>query len=322
MVMDLDFFAHHRPTPSTPWVVPVTALTTSLFRLRGVRVRFEGHRGPGAERAIFACNATHQFDLVPIRWLFHKAGHPVVTLSKGKNYHGLLMRTFCTELGSVPLVSRGYIIAMDFEAVHQRRPTNEEYRALRDHVNDDTPLPPLPALRAMATTHRSVLGHPFDGSCTYAEAVRTLYRDMMTRTLALCRQANSQGHDLQMFPQGSSSQRLSRGHIGAVQLAHALGQPLVPVGVNGCLDVFPRRRSIRMARGEIVLRVGEPWVPPLQELPAGFRPFHPDDEAKHRQVLDAATAGLMERINALLDPRYQWSKDRQSDGAQGVKRFV
>ncbi len=323
MVMDLAFFEQHSPVPSEPWARSVTGLTRRLFRRAGLEVVIEGRERLGQTPCLLALNATHQYDLVPIRYAFRVAGHDVVTLSKGKNYHGLAMRTFSVKLGSVPLVSRGYIIVMDFLALHGRKPDEQEYRALRDLLDAGTPLPSRPTLDAVATRPRSMLGRPFAPAREpYRDAALALYREMMDRTLAHCRAAMSRGHDVQIFPQGSSSTRLSEGHIGAVQLAHALGVPVLPVGVSGCLTVLPKHRSIRMAPGRVTMRVGEAFRPDLTGLPAGFTAFDPGDERAAAPVLRRATDDLMERINLLLDPAYRWAEDRQSDGAVGVRRFA
>lgn len=323
MVMDLKFFEGHDPTPSERWVRAITVLTRRRFRKHGLEVRINGRERLGGEPCLIACNATHQYDLVPMRYAFHTSGHPVVTLSKGKNYHGVLMRTFCTKLGSVPIVSRGYIIVMDFKALLGRKPEEAEYRALREHLDAGTPLPEGEIFDAMTNRPRTILGFAFDPTArSYRDTALALYSEMMGRTIALSRRAMEQGHDVQIFPQGSSSTRLSKGHIGAVQLAHALDVPIMPVGVNGCLTVLPRHRSMDMAAGLVHMRVGESLRVDLSALPDDFSPFDPAQERTFAAPLKAATQVVMERINGLLDPQYQWAEDQRSDGADGVRRFA
>lgn len=322
MVMDLRFFDRHDPRPSEPWAKVVTRVTRRRFARVGLEVRIHGRERLGREPVLIACNATHQYDLVAIRYAFRNSGHDVVTLSKGKNYHGLAMRTFCVKLGSVPLVSRGYIIVMDFAAVHGRRPDEVEYRAIRRHLDGHAALPDGPVFEVLATRPRTILGRPFSPSIEdYRGALAGLYAEMMGRTLELCRRVMAAGHDVQIFPQGSSSTRLSEGRIGAVQVAHALGVPLLPIGVSGCLTVFPRHRSLTMAPGLVDMRVGDPLRLAL-DVPDRFRPFDPEHEREFVAPLRAATDQLMEGINALLDPEYQWAPDRRSDGAAGVRRFA
>ena len=322
-MMDLALFERHDPTIDEPWAKGLTWLLGRLFAFKSIDIRFENGERIGQEPAILATNATHQYDLLPIRYALRVADHKVTTLSKGKNYHGFFMRTVCTKSGSVPLVSRGYIIVMDFLGTFGRKPTDREYRALREHIEEAVPLPAGEVFDTIAERARTILGLPFNPSTgTYRECTRALYSEMMDLTLAQCRRAVSQGYALHVFPQGSSATRLSRGHIGAVQLAHAIGQPLLPIGVNGCLDVFPKNRRIAMAPGTVVLRTGSPFVPDLAELPDDFQAFHPEHERLQRATLQKQTDLLMERINDLLDERYQWAPDRRSDGSAGSDRFA
>jgi hypothetical protein len=322
-MMDLALFDSHDPTIGEGWAKTATWVLGRLFAFKSVEVRFEDGDRIGREPSILACNATHQYDVVPIRYGLRVAGHDVTTLSKGKNYHGLAIRTASAKWGSIPLVSRGYIIVMDFQATFARKPSDSEYHAIRAYIDNGVPLPEGEVFEVVAGRARSVLGLPFNPSeSTYRSCAHALYREMMGRTLGLCRRAIAQGYSLQMFPQGSSATRLSKGHIGAVQLARALHQPLLPIGVNGCLDVFPGRGRFAMAPGTVLLRVGEPFVPDLTALPDDFESFHPEHERLHHAVLEAQTALLMERINDLLDARYQWAPDQQSDGAAGTRRFT
>jgi 1-acyl-sn-glycerol-3-phosphate acyltransferase len=321
--MDIAFFDHHDPIARPAWLAGVGVLVGTVFRLRGIVVRVDGHERLGDEPAILACNATHQYDLLPIRLALRRLGRAATTVSKGKNYHGRVMRTVSVALGSVPLVSRGYVVTMDFLALHGRKPSEAEYRALRHHLDTGAALPDGPTFDAVQGTPRHVLGMAFHPARrTWRETAEALYVAMMQRTVALCGQALARGADIQMFPQGSSATRLSEGHIGTMQLARALDLAVVPVGVSGCLEVFPQRRRLTMRAGEVVLRVGQPYRPDLAALPASFRPFDPTDETTFRPVLEHATRGLMERINGLVDPAYRWAPDRRGDGAAGVERFA
>jgi hypothetical protein len=51
-------------------------------------------------------------------------------------------------------------------------------------------------------------------------------------------------------------------------------------------------------------------------------PFSAAAEHKHRDKFQGAVDLVMNRINELLDPRYQFSDDLRSTGVQGTSRFM
>lgn len=320
--MSWGFVRDYDILPRPGWVEFLRRVTTPLMRARGVTVAYEGLEHVPSKPSLMVGNSTHRYEVVLLRWALDRRGIGVVIASKGKNYHAPWMRHFCVVAGSLPLVSRGYILTMDFLHVHGRRPTEEEYRALRDHVDAGAPLPDGPVFAALGAGPREVIGYPFSPSrTTYGECVAELYQVMMARTIELGRESLDAGYHLHVFPQGSVSSRLTRGQIGAVQLAHALGLSIVPVGINGCREVFPGA-SPWPHPAELRFRFGPARAPDLTELPADFRPFHPDDERVHRAVLERATASIMDAIDERLDTRYRRQGDAPSDGAQGTSRFV
>ena len=119
--------------------------------------------------------------------------------------------------------------------------------------------------------------------------------------------------------------RLSKGRVGLAQLAQHLGATIVPVGCNGSDAVYPGGSPFAKG-GHIVYRLGEalpvdhPDLAP-HRVTAPFQPFT-RDAAPHRAQFEAITTVVMDRINDLLDPEYQYAEDAESDGVKGAKRFV
>lgn len=286
---------------------------------------FEGVERLPEHPVIIATNATHKFDLFPIRAaVIHRGRNLGTTVSKGKNWHDPVSAWGCDKLGSLPLMSRGYLLSMDFKAVHQRRPTDAEYRHLRDHLDQGAPLPEGEVYEALQHRPRAILGAAFDpGAESWRAGMERIYQTFQQGTLEQARRAIEQGRHLHMYPQGTVSKRLARGRKGIVMLARALDLEVVPVGVSGAPEFFTHPKLPLPAWGRtLTMRVGEPYRLALGALPEDFRPFHPEDERRHGAVLQGAVDDLMERINLLLDAPYRWAPDRESDGAQGVRRFV
>ncbi len=322
-MLTLELMRRHRP-----WAHPVALHTVhGLWRLlclrHGVRVIVEGAERLPQTPAVVATNATHKYDLVPIRAALKECGHQATTVSKGKNWHDRASAFACDALGSLPLVSKGYILTMDFMAVIGRRPQEDEYAALRAHIDHGVALPPTEVFKRLSTTPRQILGGEFNPRVVgYRAAVLALYHTFQMHMLRLGRQAIARGVHIHIFPQGSVSTRLSTGRIGAVQIASALGLPIVPISVSGAQAVFANPGKMQLRSGTLMIRIGEPFMPDVSDLPRTFRPFHPEDEREFKPILQRSTDTLMEAINQRLDVQNQWSPERRSDGAQGTHRFA
>jgi 1-acyl-sn-glycerol-3-phosphate acyltransferase len=159
---------------------------------------------------------------------------------------------------------------------------------------------------------------------TYAEAMGALFAEMMRRFVALNGRAFEAGLDLLVFPQGTRSVRLSRGHIGLAEIALHFDRPIVPVSANHVDVVYPGG-SLFAKRGAVTYRFGEPIAP--RELAAfrpaeGFEPFDVAAEARHREQFQALVDHVMDRIDAGLDERHRYSAGKESDGLEGTRRFV
>jgi 1-acyl-sn-glycerol-3-phosphate acyltransferase len=169
---------------------------------------------------------------------------------------------------------------------------------------------------------RALMGLPFEpASRGYRAALAEVYAWSLGQTLRLAREVVGAGYSIQMYPEGTVSSRLGKGRVGAVQLAFALGLPVVPVGMSGCREVF-RGQGFGLRGGEVRVRFGEAYTLPRHELPADFRAFHPDDEARHRPTLQRWTDEVMSRLDALLDAPYRHVEGFVGDGTKGTRRFL
>lgn len=132
----------------------------------------------------------------------------------------------------------------------------------------------------------------------------------------------SRGHHVHLYPEGTVSSRLGTGRRGALQLAHALGLAVQPVGISGCREAFAGPRRVRMRGGRIQIRFGAPWRHATASLPSSYRPFDVMHERDCGPLLDEATGTLMNRIDDLLEPSYRRSATHIHDGTTGVGRFL
>lgn len=283
------------------------------------RVSVEGLENIPQGPVIFSPNHTHKFDFLPIRCALLHQGMQLMTWIKARDYKHPAMRWILGKGGNIPLVSRGFLIASDFAAVMKRRPTEDEYRQLRECIDDNSPLDA--ALSAALSTPRAIADVTVDFSQGYRAALREAYHTLMNVSLRHARRGRDVGRHQHIYPQGATSRQLTQGHPGAVQAALALGLPIVPIGLSGCREVFIGRDHPLTRGGHLTLRIGAPIEVPRSLVPEGFRPFHPDDEDAFRAPLQRQTDAVMRAINALCEPAYRWADDLRSDAKQGVERF-
>lgn len=319
-----EFFAAYRVVPDARWERAIRAALALNMRLSRTKITISGVERLPKRPALLATNSTQKYDFLAFRYPLFARGIRVVTVTKGKNYHSLPMAAVMGRTGVIPLASRGYILLADFTAVHGRRPTDAEYRALRDHVNDPSSAPPSPEVepyRTLFTRVRTIVGHPFDAQReTYGVAMRRTYETMMNEALRLAREAVEAGCHVQMYPEGTVSRTLGVGRVGAVQLAWALGLPIVPVGMSGCPDAFAGATPL-YGGGHVHIAIGTPQTLPEGALPPDFRPFSPASEAQHKARLQAMTDEVMRAIDALVDPRHKRT-DMQSVGPTDPRKHL
>ncbi len=267
---------------------------------------------PG-RRYILAMNHTDRYNYWPFQFALYRAGLGfTATWVKGKYYENGFMGWFMDIMGNIPLPSRGYVITTEFRGAVGRAPTEAEYRALRD----------------LADGKRDDAGSDLDAVgdvAAFLGGFSALYEEMIGEVMRLDRTALDVGLHLLVFPQGTRSIRLSRGHVGMAQVAQHLGAAVVPVGCNGSDKVYPGNKPLA-GGGRIVYRIGRPLEIDGPELgpyrvSEPFSPFTPG-AAAYRDRFQGMTDVVMDHINELLDPEYRYSEDLSSDGVRGMRRFV
>jgi 1-acyl-sn-glycerol-3-phosphate acyltransferase len=314
--------------PRVQRLIAQAFLAPNYKLLPGVQIILEGLDNLPDGPVIFAMNHTDRYNYWPFQYqLWHERARFTATWVKGKYYEHPLLAWFMEVTNNIPTISRGYLIARDFKQTLGRAPNADQYKALRDLVDENAPLDALAERipSALLTQPRDILGRPFHPAAeTYDHALRDLYQQFMRHFVALNKEANQKLLDVIIFPEGTRSIRLSRGHIGIAQLALKFGLTIVPVGCNGCDLLYPASSPWARA-GRVTYRVGAPITPAQQAPflpPTPFTPFDPHDENLHRQPFQKLVDLVMDRINDLLDPRHRYSDDKASDGVSGSDRFI
>ena len=188
------------------------------------------------------------------------------TWIKARAWQNPALRYFLGNSGNIPLASRGYIISGDFQQLLGRKPSDEEYRALRDHLDQGAPLPDGEVFERLQNQRRSLFGSPFNPSeRSYREALEQSFGAFMESSLIVAERAVQNGHFPQVNPQGSRSSRITRGKPGAIHIVASLKLPILPVSVLGMRSAMPNQ-GLRSRGGEIVVRCGEPYRPALEGL--------------------------------------------------------
>jgi 1-acyl-sn-glycerol-3-phosphate acyltransferase len=310
-----------------------TVLTPNYNHFPGIDIQLEGIENIPDEPVIYAMNHTDRFNYFPFMYKMWKLDERYITVwVKGKYYENPVVGTFMELTSNLPTVSRGYIITKDFALTMGRRPTEAEYDTLRALVNKEASpgqnsstvdISAIPA--KLFETKRNILGVNFDpNDCPYAVGINRVFNEMMRQFVRLNERSFELGLDLLVFPQGTRSIRLPRGRIGMMEIALRYKKTIVPIGCNGCDLVYTGSVPIGKS-GTIIYRVGEPVTyEDLSDyhIDEPYEPFSPEAEHKHRDRFQGAVDIVMNRINDLLDPQYQFSDDLKSTGVRGTSRFM
>jgi 1-acyl-sn-glycerol-3-phosphate acyltransferase len=310
-----------------------TVLSPNYNFLPGIDIQVEGIDKIPNEPVIYAMKDTDRFNYFPFMYKMWKLEQRYITVwVKGKYYESPIVGAFMELTSNLPTVSRGYIITKDFTLLMGRRPKQVEYDALRALVNEEAAPDGDPStvdVSAIPTkifdTKRNILGVDVDPiECSYAVGINRVFTAMMAEFVRLNERSFELGLDLLVFPQGTRSIRLPRGRTGMMEVALRYKKTIVPIGCNGCDLVYTGSLPIGKS-GKIVYRIGDPI--PYDELsefhiPEDYAPFSAEAEHKHRDQFQGAVDLVMDRINDLVDPEYQFSDDLLSTGVRGTSRFM
>jgi len=311
--------------PRIQRVLAWALLTPNYELLPGMKIELDGIERLPSEPVLYAMNHTDRYNYWPFQYsLWRKTERFTATWVKGKYYQNAFVGKFMELTNNIPTVSRGYLVSRDFLNTLGRPPTDDEYAALRE-LCDGASQAALRVPRELLERPRDVLGRRFEPAReSYAEAVDELFRAMMRRFVELNGEAFDKGLDVLVFPEGTRSRRLSRGHIGLSQIALRYRRAIVPVGCNGSDLAYPGGSPIARA-AHVVYRIGRPIT--WQEMEAyhvreHFEPFTPEAERTHRARFQGLVDVVMDRINALLDEPYRRLENEAREGPRSAARFI
>jgi 1-acyl-sn-glycerol-3-phosphate acyltransferase len=272
----------------------------------------------------FAMNHTDRYNYWPFQYRMYRQGLPfTATWVKGKYYENRWIGAFMDSTNNIPLPSRGYVIVTEFRSTIGRPPDDAEYRLLRDLVDGKrSASEPLPA-NAGEAIERLLVPDPE----RFLVRFDALFDEMLGIVVELNRRAiEDLGLNVLVFPEGTRSIHLSKGHDGLAQITQHLGATILPVGCNGSDRLYPGNLPFSKG-GRVVYRIGAPLAVDGPELaphrvPRDVLPFTKQAAQKHGARYEAVTSIVMERIDALLDPEYRHAPDEAPATSEGLGRFV
>ena len=284
---------------------------------------------PAGGGAFLAMNHTDRYNYWPFQYQMYRMGLPfTATWVKGKYYENNWVGAFMDSTNNIPMPSRGYVITTEFRKATGRPPSEQEYRVLRDLVDGRRGVEdPLPSDAGAELAEFLSPGGNAKSAKEFLHGFDQLFDSMIREVVELNRSAIE---DLELnvlvFPEGTRSPRLSRGHNGLAQIAQYLGAPILPVGCNGSDKLYPGNSPLSKG-GRVVYRIGAPLRVDGPEL-AAFRvprdvlPFTTEATRRHDAEYTAITQLVMSRIEELLDPEYKSAAEAPDTKARGAERFV
>lgn len=301
------------------------------YRLKPTEILIEGALDiPERGGAFLAMNHTDRYNYFPFQYKMWRLGLPfTATWVKGKYYEHRLIGAFMDSMNNIPLPSRGYVIATEFRKHTRRPPSDDEYRLLRDLVDDKrSPEEVLEASQQSAPDVARFLAADgrIESVRARVQAFDELFDRMLGRVVELNRIAIEElGLNVLVFPEGTRSLRLLPGLTGLAQISQYLGAPIVPVGCSGSDKLYPGDAPFSQG-GRVVYRVGKPLEVDGPELapyrvPRDALPFGKQASRLHGDRYAAIMRVVMERIAELVDEEYRPAPDH-GPAERGVRRFL
>jgi 1-acyl-sn-glycerol-3-phosphate acyltransferase len=268
---------------------------------------------PKDETVIFALNHTDRYNYWPFQfqmWRQGKGSLPYTTTwVKGEYYGNVLMRKFFDWTNNIPVPSRGYLIREDFRKIVNDKISKVEYRVLRDYVNGKATLQKLGS--ELTENIKRVIEYPrtwISGiEIPYSEYIDSYYRHLMAKVAEINFKALfDKNLNVIIFPEGTRSRTLGTGKTGIAHLALKVNKKVVPVGCNGCDQVYPGNLPWAKS-GTIVYRIGAPIDPReiVGDVDRSFVPFSNEAETRMKNEFQRFTQFVMEQINELLDDHHR-----------------
>lgn len=311
---------HPRPWGQVWWA---KFLTLNYAFPPKTEVHIEGFDNIPTDRPVcLALNHTDRYNCWPLQWrMLRERNAFSVAWVKAKYYQHPFTRYFLLSTSNIPLASRGYVIIKEFSKIVGRKPTDEEYRFLRDLLDEKIEVNEQSLLSTSSECRQFLSPSPVQS----LHKINTLFNDLSNEVVTLNEKALALGHNILVFPQGTRSKRLIRGHIGMAQMTQRLGIDIVPVGCMGS-DVCYSGNAPWAKGGTITYRVGTPLTINGPELAPyrvteSFVPFSHHAQMQYGQQFRSITDIVMNRINDLLDEPYKMDSN-QEQSSSGSTRFT
>jgi 1-acyl-sn-glycerol-3-phosphate acyltransferase len=262
-----------------------------------VKIKMENIENiPKGEPVIFAMNHTDRFNYWPFQYkLWSTKDYPFTTVwVKGTYFNNKILGQLLKLCNTFPVPSKGYIIRELFKQTYQRTTTRDEYRMIKDLLDNKISLPDV-----LHSATREVRDLFIDNN----------YYTMMERVAQISLGALFEKKlSIIIFPEGTRSVKLAEGRSGIAQLALHCEKAVIPVGCNGSETVYPGSSPIAKS-GTITYRIGKPMTvhDDFKEfrIKEKFNLFSKESQQKYKEVFDAATQVIMQNIDSLLDDRYR-----------------
>ena len=290
-------------------------LAVSYTVPRKTNIIVEGWENIPETPCFLAMNHTDRYNYWPFQYMLaKKLDQYTCTWVKAKYFRHPLLRRFLLACNNIPVAPKGTLIAKSFFDKMGRKPSGDEYRHIRNHLQKGDP----PASEVAA----------FFGQTpqTVVQEIESNFALLSEEVVRLNKEALQKGHHILIFPQGTRSKRLSKGHIGLAQMSQRLQASIIPIGCSGS-DICHPGSNPWAKGGTITYRIGTPIAvddPRIIKYKIGeeFVPFSAQAHQRYQHSFQSITNVVMDEINTLVDPAYQYSKDKVSDGVQGVERFL
>ena len=268
---------------------------------------------PKGETVIFAMNHTDRFNYWPFQYkLWSTKEYPFTTVwVKATYFNNKILGQFLKLCNTFPVPSKGYIIRELFKKTCRRTTTRDEYRMIKDLLDNKISLPDV--LQSATQEVRDLLsanrGRMSNAGASFLQYIENNYYTMMQKVAQISLGALFEKKlSIIIFPEGTRSVTLSEGRSGIAQLALHSEKAVIPVGCNGSETVYPGSSPIARS-GTITYRIGKPMTVhddfKAFRIKDSFELFSKESQQKYKKAFDAATEAIMRNIALLLDDRYR-----------------